>query len=70
MDGIPAPDIRLSDLPAPLKTVISLFLVLMGLAYGVSVLNLYLTYHLADGEPGLTSEDLRRLTLVPLRDRL
>ena len=46
MDGISATDIRLSGLPAPLKTVISLFLVLMGLAYGVSVLNLYLTYHL------------------------
>ena len=26
----------------------------------VSVFNLYLTYNLADGKPGLTAEDLRR----------
>lgn len=60
MDGIPPSGIKLSDLSPPLKTVISLFLVMMGLAYMVSVLNLYLTYNLADGEPGLTAEDLRR----------
>ncbi len=60
MDGVLGTDITLSGLPAPLKTVITLFLVLMGLAYAVSVFNLYLTYHLADGEPGLTAEDLRR----------
>lgn len=33
MDGIPRGGLRLSDLSPPLKTVISLFLVMMGLAY-------------------------------------
>ena len=60
MDEIPQTGVKLSDLSAPLKTVITLFLVMMGLAYMVSVFNLYLTYNLADGEPGLTAEDLRR----------
>ena len=60
MDGIPSAGIRLSDLSRPLKMVITLFLVMMGLAYIVSVFNMYLTYNLADGEPGMTMEDLRR----------
>ena len=53
-------NITLADLPPLFKSVITLFLVMIGLAYSVSMVNLYLTYHLADGQPGLTSEDLRR----------
>ncbi len=60
MDGIPSTGIKLSDLSRPLKMVITLFLLMMGLAYMVSVFNMYLTYNLADGEPGMTTEDLRR----------
>ena len=52
--------IRLTELSPLLKLVFTLFLMTMLLAYGVSMLNLYLTYHLTDGKPGLTVEDLRR----------
>lgn len=33
---------------------------MIGIAYTVSMFNLYLTYHLTDGKPGLTMDDLRR----------
>jgi len=49
MDGRRSTGIKLSDLSGPLKVVVTLFLVMMGLAYMVSVFNLYLTYNLADG---------------------
>ncbi len=52
--------IKLADLSPLLKSVVTLFLVMIGLAYLVSMLNLYLTYHLVDGKAGLTVEDLRR----------
>ncbi len=60
MDTTSLNSLRLAHLSAPMRVAISLFLVMMGLAYAVSVFNLYLTYNLADGEPGLTAEDLRR----------
>lgn len=53
-------EIKLADLSPLLKSVVTLFLVMIGLAYLVSMFNLYLTYHLVDGRPGLTAEDLRR----------
>ncbi|NIR52138.1 hypothetical protein GWO43_31045 [candidate division KSB1 bacterium] len=53
-------DIRLTELSPLLKFVFTLFLVMIGVSYMVSMFNLYLTYHLTDGDPGLTIEDLRR----------
>ena len=51
---------RLRDFPAPLKLVISLTLMVLGLGYLIATVNLYLTYSLTDGEPGLTPGDLKR----------
>ncbi len=53
-------EIKLADLSPLLKSVVTLFLVMIGMAYLVSMFNLYLTYNLVDGEAGLTVEDLRR----------
>ncbi|MFQ5651270.1 MAG: hypothetical protein ACE5IY_15140 [bacterium] len=52
--------IELTELSTLLKIVFTLFLVMIGLAYLVSMVNLYLTYHLTDGKPGLSIDDLRR----------
>lgn len=52
--------IRLAELSPLLKLIFTLFLIMIGLAYLVSMFNLYLTYHLTDGKPGLTIDDLRR----------
>ncbi len=52
--------IKLADLSPLLKSVVTLFLVMIGMAYLVSMFNLYLTYNLVDGKAGLTVEDLRR----------
>jgi hypothetical protein len=52
--------IRLSRLPRTAKLVISFALVTLGIGYLVAAMNLYLTYSLTDGEPGLTVMDLKR----------
>lgn len=52
--------LRLSKLPVSLKLVISLTLIVLGFGYLIAMVNLYLTYSLTDGEPGLTPEDMRR----------
>ena len=52
--------IKLTELPPVFKIVFTLFIVMIGISYLVSMFSLYLTYHLVDGEPGLTVEDLRR----------
>ncbi len=52
--------LRLRDFPLPLKLTISLGLVVLGFGYLIALANLYLTYHLTDGQPGLTVSDLRR----------
>ncbi len=52
--------IRLSRLPLALKLALSCFLLTAGAGYVVAGVNLYLTYHLTDGDPGLTLADLRR----------
>jgi len=52
--------IKLTELSLLLKIVFTLFIVMIGIAYLVSVFNLYLTYHLTDGKPGLSIDDLRR----------
>jgi hypothetical protein len=53
-------NVRLGRLPLGLKLALSCFLVTLGLGYVVAGVNLYLTYHLTDGEPGLGLGDLRR----------
>ncbi len=53
-------DFRLAQLPLPQKLVVSLMLMVIGVGYAIASYNLYLTYNLTDGEPGLTVSDLRR----------
>jgi hypothetical protein len=52
--------LRLCDFSLPLKFLVTAFLVVLGVGYLISMVNLYLTYSLTDGEPGLTANDLRR----------
>jgi len=56
----PLGSIRLTKLPLPLKVLVTCFLLLMGAGYLVSMLNLYLTYSLVDGKPGVSPDDLKR----------
>lgn len=51
---------RLQRLPLPVKTTVSLTLLLLAVGYAIGLLNLYVTYNLTDGRPGLTAEDLKR----------
>ncbi len=51
---------KLYDLPLTIKTVVSLTLVVLGIGYVIALYNLYLTYNLTDGQPGLTANDLKR----------
>ncbi|MDA2937424.1 hypothetical protein MYX75_04075, partial [Acidobacteria bacterium AH-259-A15] len=51
---------KLSELSLSLRAVISLALLVLAAGYGVAMANLYFTYHMQDGEPGLTPADLRR----------
>lgn len=53
-------DFRLAHLPIPQRLVVSLVLIVFGVGYLIAMYNLYLTYNLTDGEPGLTVSDLRR----------
>ena len=53
-------DFRLSKLPTSLKLVVSLTLVVLGMGYLIAIVNLYLTYSLTDGQPGLSPSDLLR----------
>lgn len=53
-------DYRLAQLAAPQRLVVSLVLIVLGIGYLIATYNLYLTYNLTDGEPGLTVSDLRR----------
>ena len=52
--------IKLTELSTILKIVFTLFLVMIGIAYLVSMFNLYLTYHLTDGKPELSIDEVRR----------
>jgi len=56
----PFSGIRLRDLSLPLKLLVTVFLIVLGIGYLISMANLYLTYSLTDGEPGLTAADLKR----------
>ncbi len=52
--------LRLGELPKVTRVVITLFVLLIGIGYLVALLNLYLTYSMVDGHPGVTAEDLKR----------
>lgn len=56
----PFSSIRLATLPLPLKVLTSVFLIVLGIGYLISMVNLFLTYSLTDGEPELTVNDLKR----------
>lgn len=56
----PLAGIRLHELSLPFRLLITIFLIVLGVGYLISLANLYLTYSLTDGEPGLTVNDLRR----------
>jgi hypothetical protein len=61
MDALsPLSGVRLRHLPLPLKLLTSIFLIVLGIGYLISMINLFLTYNLTDGEPGLTVNDLKR----------
>jgi len=51
---------RLSQLPRAARLVLSYTIVVLGIGYVIAMYNLYLTYNLTDGQPGLTAGDLRR----------
>jgi len=53
-------DLRLAQLPKVTRVVITLFVLLAGAGYLVALLNLYLTYSMIDGHPGVTPDDLKR----------
>ncbi len=54
----PLTNVRLSQLPASLKLLLTSFLLLMSAGYCVALLNLYLTYSPVDGKAGLSPTDL------------
>jgi len=55
----PLANVRLSQLPASLRWLLTLFLLTMSAGYGVALLNLYLTYSPVDGKAGLSLNDLQ-----------
>jgi hypothetical protein len=55
----PLANVRLSQLPASLKLLLTLFLLTMSVGYCVALLNLYLTYSPVDGKAGLSLADLK-----------
>ncbi|MEW5767014.1 MAG: hypothetical protein AB1797_05215 [bacterium] len=50
--------LSLAHLPTSLKVLITSFLITVMVGYGLSVIYLYLSYHLADREPGLSVKDV------------
>lgn len=52
--------IRLRRLPVSLRLCLSFSIAALAIGYLVAAANLYLTYNLTDGVPGLTVNDLRR----------
>ena len=52
--------LKLEDLSTSLRCVITLTLLLFSVGYAVAILNLHFTYSSADGEAGLTPQDLIR----------
>ncbi len=64
-DGKPAPlsvaldQLRLSRWPTPARITVSLFVAMLGFGYLGALGNLYHRHELADGQPGLTDNDLK-----------
>ena len=56
----PLEKLRVGHLPLPQRVVLSLTLIVLGIGYAIAMVNLYLTYNLTDGQPGMTPEDMRR----------
>jgi hypothetical protein len=52
--------IRFSNIPLVIRVVLSLTIIMLGIGYVIAVFNLYLTYSMTDGEPGLSANDLKR----------
>lgn len=52
--------IKLSQLPTTIRLVLTYTIVLLAVGYLIAMVNLYLTYSLTDGQPGLTVDDLKR----------
>lgn len=55
----PLAKVRLSQLPASLRLLLTLFLLTMSAGYCVALLHLYLTYSPVDGKAGLSLTDLQ-----------
>lgn len=51
---------RLGQLSLSVRWLATLALLVLSAGYGVAVLNLYYTYSMMDGQPGLTPEDMKR----------
>lgn len=51
---------RLVELTFTQRCVITLTLLVLAIGYGVAIANLYFTYSMMDGQPGLSPEDLKR----------
>src|SRR5437867_7070491 len=52
--------LRLSQLPRVVRLVLTYSILVLAAGYLIAMVNLYLTYSLTDGEPGLTVMDLKR----------
>lgn len=53
-------EFKLRGLGTTLRLLITMTLVVLAAGYAVAAVNLYYTYSMNDGEPGLTPEDLKR----------
>ena len=60
--------LRLRTLPVATKIFLTLFLVLIGFGYLLGFTNIFLTYRLVDGEPGLSLKDVS-MTYYGTRDK-
>jgi hypothetical protein len=56
---------RLRELPASLRLAITCFVMTIGAGYMFALLNVYIHYAKADGEPGLTAKDIIRTFYGP-----
>lgn len=60
--------LRLGTLPLSKKIVVTLFLVLCGFGYLLGFINIFMTYNLVDGKPGLSFKDIS-ITYYGTRDK-
>src|SRR5881409_1360035 len=52
--------LRLSQLPRVVRLVLTYSILVLAAGYLIALFNLYVTYSLTDGQPGLTVSDLKR----------